>query len=329
MATRSKPLKLWDAEKFKNVCPQSLKYWDRYETDMGIRDLSPATVYNYESDFKQWMIYVLDNQGNACVTDLEEEDIEEFLFFCKKHGNNSARMKRRMSTISAFYRYLRKKKIIQENPMEFIDRPTKDVAVVKQTYLTPDQVKLMKVKLNELVESATTVRAKDYAMTLRLYALFSLSTMARVNAVRNTLWKSIDYENRMVHDVLEKEGKIVDLMFSKEVSNLLRELQAYREENGIADAGYVFVGSKTSGELMPVTSSTACDWCKKIGDMINEPTLHPHDFRHSGATLLKNAGMSLEDVSSLLNHAGTDVTNKYYIKKDATKIQSAKDRFEI
>lgn len=80
---------------------------------------------------------------------------------------------------------------------------------------------------------------------------------------------------------------------------------------------------------MPITSSTAGDWCKKIGEMIDEPTLHPHDFRHSGATLLKNAGMSLEDVSSLLNHAGTDVTNKYYTKKDTTKIQSAKDRFEI
>ena len=56
--------------------------------------------------------------------------------------------------------------------------------------------------------------------------------------------------------------------------------------------------------------------------------LNGADF-DSGATLLKNAGMSLEDVSSLLNHAGTDVTNKYYIKKDTTKIQSAKDRFEI
>lgn len=83
MATRSKPLKLWDAEKFKNVNPVSLKYWDRYETDMGIRDLSPSTVYNYESDFKQWMIYVLDNQGNAPVTELEEEDMDADYF---EHG---------------------------------------------------------------------------------------------------------------------------------------------------------------------------------------------------------------------------------------------------
>jgi integrase len=133
----------------------------------------------------------------------------------------------------------------------------------------------------------------------------------------------------MVHDVLEKEGKIVDLMFSKEVSELLKELKGYRTEHDIEDGGYVFVGTKINGAWMPITSSTAGDWCKKIGEMIDEPTLHPHDFRHSGATLLKNAGMSLEDVSSLLNHAGTDVTNKYYIKKDTTKIQSAKDRFEI
>ena len=58
------------------------------------------------------------------------------------------------------------------------------------------------------------------------------------------------------------------------------------------------------------------------------PTLHPHDFRHSGATLLKNSGMDLEDVSKLLNHKGTDVTSKYYIKEDKKLIQSAKDRFE-
>ena len=63
--------------------------------------------------------------------------------------------------------------------------------------------------------------------------------------------------------------------------------------------------------------------------MIGEPTLHPHDFRHSGATLLKNAGMSLEDVSSLLNHMGTDVTKKFYIKEDKSKLSAEKDKFEI
>ena len=50
--------------------------------------------------------------------------------------------------------------------------------------------------------------------------------------------------------------------------------------------------------------------------MIGVETVHPHDWRHSGASALKNAGMALEDVSALLNHASTDVTKKFYIKED-------------
>ena len=82
------------------------------------------------------------------------------------------------------------------------------------------------------------------------------------------------------------------------------------------------------GNWQGVRASTLHSWCKKVGELIDVP-LHPHDFRHSGATLLKNMGMSLEDVSTLLNHAGTDVTRKHYIKEDKSKLQGIKDKFGI
>ena len=78
-----------------------------------------------------------------------------------------------------------------------------------------------------------------------------------------------------------------------------------------------------------MNTGTLNDWCKRIGGMIGVPTLHPHDFRHSGATLLKNAGMSLEDVSVLLSHESTDVTKKYYIKEDTGRISSIKSNYNI
>lgn len=328
MADKSAPIKLYDPEKVKLINAETMRYWKRYEIDMTLRELSEKTIYGYKTDAIQWFIYVYENQGNISVTELTDSDIEEFLFFCKQNGNNSRRMKRRMSTISAFYKFLRKKRLIKENPMEFIDRPKKDVSVMTQTYLTKEQVAEMKKKLQELVDSATHAWQKENYMTIQLYALFSLSTMARVNAVRNVKWDSIDFEKRMVIGVLEKEQRIVDLMFNSEVKELLENLRAYRKENNIDDGGYVFAVIY-KGENQPVSSSTADKWCKKIGAMIGEPTLHPHDFRHSGATLLKNQGMSLEDVSSLLNHMGTDVTQKFYIKADRTKIQAVKDQFEI
>ena len=37
----------------------------------------------------------------------------------------------------------------------------------------------------------------------------------------------------------------------------------------------------------------------------------------------------IEDVSTLLNHSGTDVTRKHYIKEDKSKLQGIKDKFGI
>ena len=45
--------------------------------------------------------------------------------------------------------------------------------------------------------------------------------------------------------------------------------------------------------------------------------------------LLKNAGMSLEDVSVLLSHESTDVTKKYYIKEDTARISTIKRSYNI
>lgn len=312
---RSKRINLSDDEKLKQVNPDTLKLMKKYEADMALRELSPKTVYGYKQDLKQWFIWILENQENQCVIDLNDDDIQDFLFFCKQEGNHTERMKRRMATMSAFYKFLRKRKLITENPMEFLDRPKKGTAIVVQTYLTPDQVELMKAKLNECGD-----------LQLKAYALFSLSTMARVNAIANLKWKQIDFEARECKDVLEKEGYIVELSFSQEVKELLMDLKKYREDKCINDYGWVFY-SKYNTETKPISNGTLLEWCKKIGGMIDVPTLHPHDFRHSGATLLKNMGMSLEDISELLHHQGTDVTSKFYIKKDTSKIKAMKDNF--
>jgi len=211
---------------------------------------------------------------------------------------------------------LRRKKLIKENPAEFICRPKNESAVIKQTFLTREQIRLMRKKLLENGDIQLTV-----------YAFLSLTTMARVNAISHLRWEQVDFNERICEDVLEKEGKIVELSFSEETAGYMKELIKYRKEHNINDYGWLF-GSKTSDK--PVSNSTLNDWCKKIGGMIGVPTLHPHDFRHSYATLLKNeGGLSLEDVSALLNHSGTDVTKKFYIKEDTTKIRKKKDEFKI
>jgi site-specific recombinase XerD len=323
MPEMSKKIQFYDKVKLENINKETIKLYNKYKVDMSLRDLSKKTVSGYDNDLSHWFIYIYDRQGNQCITELDEDDITEFLYYCKTEGNNTERMKRRMSSISAFYKFLRKKKIITENPMEFIDRPKKGVPIITQTYLTKEQVELMRTKLKSYREN-NGFNAEFY----QLYALFSLSTMARVNAVANVMWDQIDFENRVCNNILEKEGKYVTLYFNQEVKDLLLEHKTKRETENICDGGYVFYNT-VDGKPQPFTNGTLDEWCKKIGAMINVLTLHPHDFRHSAATLYKNSGMSLEDVSALLNHGSTDVTKKFYLKADASKIQANKDKFDI
>ena len=313
---RSKRIVLHDEEKLKRINPETLKIFQRYKVDMTMRNLSPRTQKHYTYDLQQWFIYILDNQDNRSIKELNDEDISEFIYFCMKEGNNAERIKARMSCISAIYKYMRKKKLIIENPTEFIDRPKRGLRITQQTYLTPEQVALMRERL---------IGSDD--LQLRTYAMLSLSTMARASAIASIRWEQIDLEGKVIKGVLEKEGKIVDLFFSDEVKYLLLQLKEQRTENHRDDHGWVLYSGRNLDK--PVNTGTLNDWSKRIGSMIGVPTLHPHDFRHSGATLLKNAGMSLEDVSVLLSHESTDVTKKYYIKEDTGRISSIKSNYNI
>ena len=307
---------LHDESKINAINPESSRVLDRYKIDMVMRNLSPRTQQHYTWDLQQWLVWILDNQNNKSIFEINDDDITAFLYYCMQHGNNAERINVRISTISAFFRFMRKKRLITENPTEFIDRPKRNKRIIQQTYLTPEQVALMREKL---------IGADN--LQLRVYAMLSLSTMARVNAIASIKWNQIEMEAKTIRGVLEKEGKIVDLFFSDEVKCLLQQLKAEREAKGYDDRGYVFRGRRNSDK--PISTGTLNAWCHRIGALIGVPSLHPHDFRHSGATLLKNAGMTLEDVSILLSHESTDTTKKYYIKQNTAKIGNMKQAYNI
>lgn len=290
----------------KEINEENLKYLKMYKRDMEIRGLSPKTIYNYEKDILQWFSYLVREQFNPSILEVTEEDIEEFIYYCKEEGNNASRLQRRMSPISELYKFLRKKKKIKENPMEFISRPKKGLPVVVQTYLTLDQVKTIRDCLKE-----------EDNLQLTTYFELSMSTMARKTAISNITWEQIDFDNMLINDVLEKEQRIVTLYFNEVTRDLLLQLKKKREEDGV-DNKYVFL-VKYNKEWKKADGDNLTLWAKKIGGYIGVPTLHCHDFRHSSASLKKNAGMPLEDVSSLLNHLSTDVTKKHYIKEDVSK----------
>ena len=325
MVAKSPKINLNTAGRIDLVNPENLELLKKYNVDMTIRELSKSTIEAYNYSLKQWFVYILLFQDNRSVLSIIDEDITVFLYWCKNYGNNTNRMRFRCSSIAAFYKFLRKKKYLIANPTEFIEPPRKTNLVTVQTFLTPAEIALMREKL-----------ITNGDLQLRLYAMLSLSTMARLSAIASLRWRQIDIEHCVIHNVLEKEGKVVELYFNDEVKQLLLQLKEMREiRENIAinnphrrkkDYGWLFYTGRCTPERH-ISSSTLFTWCKKIGYMIDVPTLHPHDLRHSAATMLRNAGMPLEDISVLLNHESTDTTKKFYIKEDKERINAAKNRY--
>lgn len=314
MATRSRRI-TFDVNK-SELNKESVDLLKKYKSHMTIKELSEKTIYNYECDLYAWFSYIKIFQNNKSVLEIDEDDLSEYFYYRKTNGNNSRRMRGVMASISAFYIHLKKKRIHRENPMDFIDRPRKDTSVVVQTFLTQEQVDQMIEKLIVLGD-----------LRLQTYICLGLSTMARVNALRNIRWEQIDFENNLITEVKEKEGYIVDLDFDNYTKELLLQLkEKYQNDNVNCD--YVFAVYHSGGWKVP-TSSTCNDWCKKAGSLIGVPTLHNHDLRHSAATIAKSNGANLEDVSRMLNHKSTDVTLKHYIKEDNSKLKEAKKKFGV
>lgn len=296
-------------------------------------NLSEDTITNYQSDFNQFLVFINEKFSQG---DLQEEDIikiieediddmidllEDYVAFCSTIlGNNERRIQRRMSSISSFFLYLRKKRKIKENPMDFLERPSLsagDKPQIKQTFLSTEQVDLIRKELANMKNTQ-----------LELYFEMSLSTMARVKAISNIRLEQIDLDNRRINDVMEKEGKNVTLFFSKRTKELIEKWIEERKKEGI-ESEYLFL-TKFKGEWNKTRKENIqANWVKKIGAIIGVPEFHAHDLRHSGSNLLYHAGMSLEEVSKLLNHSGTEVTQNHYLKMNYDKMQEKKDAYEI
>jgi integrase/recombinase XerC len=320
-------------EKYKEVSEQNKQTIKKYFNFKNM-NLSESTKKSYENDFKQWLVYIHEQYKNGVIenesiTDLlnskdgiEEmvDLLEDFVAFCSTFlGNNERRIQRRLSSISSFFLYLRKKRKIKENPLDFLERPSVragEKQQIIQNFLTEDEIKKIRKGLKEIDN-----------LQLQVYFEMSISTMARVNAISNIKIGQINFEKGIISEVLEKEGYLVDLFPSDLALELCKKLLEKRKKDKI-NSEYLFI-TNYAGDWKKVSKTTIqTSWIKKIGNIVGK-NLHSHDLRHSASSILFNKGLPLEDVQKLLNHQSPDTTLKYYVRQDVKKLQEQKKNFEI
>jgi integrase len=145
-------------------------------------------------------------------------------------------------------------------------------------------------------------------------ALYLLSTGCRLNEALSAQWKNIDVENRIwtVPSESSKSKRPRYIPLNDAALNILEQINCLETDS------YVFANPKTQKPYVNVFKP----W-NRIRTKAGLPKMRLHDLRHMYATFCVNNGCSILEVSKLLGHADTRVSQRYSHLSASTMLKAA------
>jgi len=267
------------------------------------RRSSARTVETYIRDLRSFRDF-LREQG--LPLDARELDIVALRGFLGSlfRTNQASTMKKKVSAIRSFFKFLLKRHLIDQNPASGLRSPK--IAKSLPRFLTVDQAfRVMDAPPKE-EKRAKPLMVRDQAMLETLYG-----TGVRVGELAGMNVDHCDFSESSVR-VLGKGGKerIVPLGKSS-VEALQLYLPARRSllvkaKEGDPDALWL----SRNGKRLSVRQVQ--NIVRRHGTLgAGRGDLHPHAMRHTCATHLLDAGADLRSIQELLGHSSLSTTQRY------------------
>lgn len=259
------------------------------------RRMAAGTVHNYVTDlydFAQW----LEAQD---ITNLDEVTAREVRSWQMEHmdrGENPGTVKRRLSSLSSFFRYLRRHNLFDSDIMAKVSAP-------RQPKRLP--VFFKEGELEHLYDEGLFPDdfrgQRDKLMLRMLY-----ETGIRRSELAGLKVQSVDFSSLTIK-VLGKRNKERIVPIESELAHNISEYIALKEqEKGASE--WLFVGLK-GGQI---TVEDIYNTVKKYMPLLsNADRISPHVFRHSFATHILNEGGNIQAIKELLGHADLATTEVY------------------
>lgn len=130
-------------------------------------------------------------------------------------------------------------------------------------------------------------------------------TGVRNGELRNQTIENIDFINGMVLVKQGKGKKDRNVPIPPAFTERIRAFVVDRR------GGPLFFGGDRDGLLSPVHIRRIVKKYARNADIRNWQEVHPHTFRHSYATFLRNRGVALDELKTLLGHERADTTMIY------------------
>ena len=253
------------------------------------KNYSLNTRISYLSDLYYFYLFV-----NKELIKVNESDIRKYLEKLNDEKEKPTSVRRRISTLKSFYKYLYKN--------NYIDK--KDYPLNKTVYPKVEKRLPKFIYYNDLLEILDeSTRDKD-GIRDRLIIEMLYATGVRVSELINMKYSDIDFNNKKIR-VLGKGNKERIVYYGEYAEEVLKSYMNNHIKN---EQGYVFTNSK-GGQL----SDRGVRYI--IDNIMNKLSVKvhvtPHVLRHTFATDMLNNGCDIKVVQELLGHASLQTTEVY------------------
>ena len=278
---------------------------ERYLEDFKIylkseKNFSSHTVRAYASDVYTFLIWA----DNLNVDEIDTKKFSEFLYFIQKINYKKTTVARKIASIRAFYNFLYKEEIIENNPSDAICAPKRPKSL--PDFMSEEEVE--NILRNVKIETPAGYRNRV------IFELLWASGM-RISELSGLNYENLNLEQNEIR-VFGKGSKERIILVTDRAKNFLeRYIETAR---ALIPKGFPV---PDTGENSPVfinntgyrlQTRTIRNVINDVVEKINLPKhVTPHVFRHSFATHLIENGADLRVVQELLGHASISNTQIY------------------
>jgi len=257
------------------------------------KEYSKNTVSSYKNDlddFKEFLTKI-----DKDPIEINKKDIFNYLVFLSKKKLKPASLRRKISALRSFYKFLIREELIENDP-------TIDLTLPKKDKVLPDVISVEEIeKLVNIIPEKGFKGKRDRALIELLY-----SSGLRVSEIINLKINEIDLKNGYLK-CFGKGSKERIVPFGSFAKDLLIEYIEERDKNNI-NSDLLFVTKKGKKIVRQEINNILNRYAKKSK---LKKKIHPHMLRHSFATHLLERGADLRSVQELLGHVDISTTQIY------------------